>query len=279
MFNLIMAILSSASTSILMRASETHIRGKTAMLSANYIACTILAALYAGGTALFPVAENGFSFALRLGGFNGILYLVSFMLLQWNVSHNGVVIASTFMKLGVMVPIAVAVIFYGEQPGMAQLIGYAGALCAIAMIHFDGESEKATRRLPLLLLPLTAGSGSAMSKVFERAAFPALGNHFLFYTFASALILCLLLVAKKGERIGSKELLFGLLVGVPNYFSSLFMLRSLTTIPAVIAYPIYSVGGIVVASMAGVLFFRERLSRRRWIALGIIMVSIVLLNL
>lgn len=279
MFNLIMAILSSASTSIFMRVSEKHIRGKIAMLAVNYIVCSTVAALYVGDAGLFPASQEGFPFALGLGGFNGILYLVSFVLLQWNVSHNGVVIASTFMKLGVMVPITVAVLFYGEQPGIPQLIGYAGALCAIAMIHFDGESSSAHSRLPLLLLPLLAGGGSAMSKVFERAMLPALEPHFLFYTFAAALILCLALVVKNGERIGSRELLFGILVGVPNFFSARFMLRCLNSIPAVIAFPIYSVGGIVVASLAGVLFFRERLSRRRWAALAIIMCSIVLLNL
>ena len=120
---------------------------------------------------------------------------------------------------------------------------------------------------------------AAMSKVFERAMLPALEPHFLFYTFAFALVLCLALVVKNGERIGSRELLFGILVGVPNFFSARFMLRCLNSIPAVIAFPIYSVGGIVVASLAGVLFFRERLSRRRWTALAIIMCSIVLLNL
>ena len=279
MFNLIMAILSSASTGILMRVSEKHIKGKISMLSVNYMVCSALAALYVGSAGLFPTAEDGFSFVLSLGGINGILYLVSFILLQWNVTHNGVVIAATFQKLGVMVPIAVAVIFYGEQPGIPQLIGYVGALSAIAMIHFDGEGGGARSRLPLLLLPLLGGTASALSKVSERASLPALEDHFLFYTFASALILSLALIAKKGEHIGKKELLFGILVGVPNYFSASFMLRCLTSIPAVIAFPIYSVGGIVVASVAGVVFFRERLSRRRWAALAIILCSIVLLNL
>ena len=279
MFDLIMAILTSASTGILMRVSEKYIKGKISMLSVNYMICSALAALYVGAAGLFPAAEKGFSFVLSLGGINGILYLVSFVLLQWNVTHNGVVIASTFQKLGVMVPIAAAVIFYGEQPGIPQLIGYVGALGAIAMIHFDGESGKAHSRLPLLLLPLTGGTASALSKVIERASLPALEDHFLFYTFATALVLSLALVAKKGEHIGKKELLFGILVGVPNYFSASFMLRCLTAIPAVIAFPIYSVGGIMVASVAGVVFFRERLSRRRWTALAIIMCSIVLLHL
>lgn len=279
MFDLIIAILSSASTGILMRVSERRIRAKTGMLSVNYLVCAVLAALYIGSAELLPAAQAGFSFALALGAVNGILYLVSFILLQWNVAHNGVVIASTFQKLGVMVPIAVAVLCYGEQPGLPQMIGYAGALGAIALIHFDGQDGKVSRTLPLILLAVIGGAASALSKVFERSAYPALEDHFLFYTFLSALVLSLFVVAKRHERIGIAEILFGIVVGVPNFYSASFMLRSLNALPAVIVFPIYSVGGIVVSSIAGVLFFRERLSRRRKIALAIIIFSIVLLNL
>jgi len=42
---------------------------------------------------------------------------------------------------------------------------------------------------------------------------------------------------------------------------------------------VYSVAGILIVTMAGVLLFRERLQKRQWIALGIILLSLVLLNI
>ena len=65
---------------------------------------------------------------------------------------------------------------------------------------------------------------------------------------------------------------------IPYYFSAKFLLRALEDVAAVIAYPTYSVGTILVVSLVGVLAFRERLSRRQWFAIGIILIALILLN-
>ena len=57
----------------------------------------------------------------------------------------------------------------------------------------------------------------------------------------------------------------------------LFLL-SLGRIPAVIVYPVISVGTIILVSLAGYLFFGESLSRRKLLAMGIILLALVLLN-
>ena len=57
------------------------------------------------------------------------------------------------------------------------------------------------------------------------------------------------------------------------------MLAALTDIPAVVAYPTFSVSTILLVTLAGTLFFREKLNKNQWIALGIILVALTLLNL
>lgn len=279
MLYLLLAILCSASIAVMMRFSGKFVKGDANLLAVNYIVCCFLAALYAGPADLLPQSE-GLPFTLGLGLINGILYLSGFVLLQKNVSVNGVVLSSTFQRLGVLVPIALSVVLYGEMPGPSQLVGYALALVAIALIHFDGSDENGGKQKALLLvLLLCGGICDAFSKVFEQAGYPELESHFLFYTFFVALLLCLSLMLKRKQKIGKMEILFGLLVGVPNYFSARFLLRSLSYVPAVIAYPTYSVGGIVAVSAAGLLLFHETLSKRRRIAIAIVLVAIALLNL
>ena len=95
----------------------------------------------------------------------------------------------------------------------------------------------------------------------------------------TALLLCIGLIIKKKQRFGPAELFFGLLVGIPNYFSSRFLLLSLDSVPAVVVFPTFSVGTIVAVSCAGVLLFREKLTRCRAVALGVILFSLILLNL
>jgi len=126
---------------------------------------------------------------------------------------------------------------------------------------------------------LAGGGGDAMSKVFEQMGNPTLSEQFLFYTFAAALILCAALAVYKKERPGLRDLFFGLLVGIPNYFSARFLLKALGHLPAVIVYPTYSVATIVTVTLAGLVFFRERLGKRQKIAIAIILAALVLLNI
>ena len=82
----------------------------------------------------------------------------------------------------------------------------------------------------------------------------------------------------KKKRITGADLLFGLLIGIPNYFSARFLLLALGQIPAVVTYPVYSVATIVLISLAGFLAFHEKLSRQKILALLLILLSLVLLN-
>ncbi len=277
MLYLILAIASSALVSIIMRLSDRKVTGNIAMLTVNYLMCFLVSAGYAGFD-LFPSSE-GLPSALLMGSVNGLLYLGGFVLLQINVRRNGVVLSSTFMKLGLLVSIAVSVIFFHEVPDLLQVIGFCLAVAAIILINFRKESGgEAGFKAGLILMLLAGGMGDAMAKIFEELGDPALESQFLIYTFLVALILCTALMLSKKQKPGKWEILFGLLIGVPNFFSAKFLLGALEHISAVIVYPVYSVATILVVSLTGVLAFRERLEKRQWIGMGLILVALVLLN-
>lgn len=274
MLNLLLAILSSALVSIIMRLSTDRVRNSAAMLMVNYILCAALAWTETG-----PAAA-GMSLALGLGLFNGVLYLAGFVLLQHNVKVNGVVLSSTFIKLGLLVSMAVSVALFGERPGALQWLGFFLAVAAIVLMNFRPGEGKPGSGMLLLLLLLAGGGGDAMSKVFEQLGDPALSGYFLFFTFAGAFVLCgLWILLGKTGRPGKWEVLFGLLIGIPNFFSAKFLLGALGELSAVIVYPVYSVATILTVTLAGVLLFREKLEKRRWTALGMILLALVLLNL
>ena len=278
MLYLLLAIVSSAMISIFMRLSERHISNNLTMLAANYLACTILSALYGGGGKLFSVTE-GFGDMVLLGVVSGVLFLASFVIYNRNVSINGVVMSATFMKLGVLVPTAMSVFLFREVPKSGQIIGYVLALAAIALIHFDNGKAKVNKKWLLLSLLLCGGLTDGMAKVFEQMGHPALKDLYLFFNFLVALVLCVLLVLVKKQRFALPELGLGLLLGIPNYFSSRFLLLSLQEIPAMIAYPTYSVGTIVFVTVVGMVFFREAISRKKGLALALIAAALILLNI
>ncbi len=122
-----------------------------------------------------------------------------------------------------------------------------------------------------------------MSKVFEQLGKAEESTQFFFWLFLTALLLTVLLALREGRRAKTrllwKELAAGAAVGIPNYFSSYLLLRALQKLPAFLAYPVYSTGTILLVLLAGALLFRERLTRRQALGVGLILGALALLNL
>ena len=279
MIYLVMAVLSSALVSVIMRLSEQHVRNNISMLSCNYVMCTVLAAFFAGSGNLLPAGTQGFSFSLAAGVVSGMLYLGSFILFQWNVHTNGVILSSVFMKLGVMVPTLMSIFVFHESPKFLQMLGIAVAVAAILFINLEKGSGKAASGSALVFLLLAGGATDATSKVYEELGKAALKNHFLLYTFFCAFLFSVAVCLYRKQGLEKQDIGFGLLIGIPNYFSARFLLLSLADVPAMIAYPTYSVATIVVVALIGAVLFREKLSRQRLASIAAILCALVMLNI
>jgi multidrug transporter EmrE-like cation transporter len=86
------------------------------------------------------------------------------------------------------------------------------------------------------------------------------------------------MLAKK-QKIGRMEILFGALLAIPNYYSARFLLKAVGQVPAVVAYPTYSVGTIIATSIVGICLFHETINRRQKVALVGILIALVCLNI
>lgn len=278
MLFLLIAILGSSMVSIVMRLSSDKVSANLSMLAVNYLFCSLFGALYARFQLWVPEVP-GFSLTTGLGLINGVLYLAGLVLLQRGVKKNGVVLASIFMKLGLLVPIVLSLVLFHEIPTQLQIVGFCLAIGAIILINRRTDSAEGKFGMGLIVLLLAGGSCDAMSKIFEVFGPAALSEQFLFYTFLMAFILSVALVIRGKERPGLQEVIFGLLIGIPNFFAAKFLLMALTKLPAVVVYPSFSVGTLLTVTLTGVAMFKERLGKYQWVALGTIVVALILLNI
>lgn len=278
MISLILAICSSAMVAIMMRVAQPRVNFPTGLLAANYIVCSLMS-LILSWPELPGLSLDALGFPAGLGVINGLMYLGSFVLMQWNTRHNGVVLSSVFMKLGILVPTVLSVVWFREMPTGLQITGFVLAIAAIVLLNYQRGVKLSPSSWALILMLLVGGMGDGMSKIYEVYGDPGFKNLFLFFTFLAALLLCLGLMVSRGERLGAKELTYGALLGIPNFLSSLFLLRSLATVPAVIAFPTFSVSVILVVALAGMLVFHERLYRRQIIGGILICGALAMLNL
>ena len=274
---LLLAIASSALISIIMRASATRVNAKMSMLAANYLVCALLGACYAGFDLIVPRA--GFGTTVWLGILSGVLYLLGFVAFQANTRSHGIVLTSVFSKLGLLVPMVVSLVLFREVPSISQWVGFCIAIAAIVLVNWQKGGAAKGFGISLLVMLLFNGGADTMSKVYEVYGDAALSEQFLFYTFAVALVLCVALVLGKGEKPGVRDILFGAAIGIPNFFSSKFLLLALTRLPAVVVFPSFSIATMLIVTLSGILVFREKLRQTQWVALSMIIAALFLLNM
>lgn len=278
MISLCFAVVSSSLVSIVMRLSSGRVKHNLGMLTMNYIVCALLAGLFGGFSGAFDLGNPQIGTTLAMGSVNGVLYLAGFMLMQMNIRKNGVVLSSIFQKLGLLVTLVISVVFYREIPDLMQGSGFVLAIFAIVLMNYQKRAEKVGSGAGLIAMLLCCGMADAMSKIFTESGIAKLEGQFLFYTFAVAMLLCFVCMTVKGQTIRMQEAVFGTMIAIPNFFASKFLLGALEGLSAVIVYPVFSVGSILVVTLTGVLLFRERLNKRQWAGIAAILVALVLLN-
>lgn len=278
MIYLILTIIGASMFTFILRLSRGRISGKYAMYAADYFLCLILSGYYMGYGNIYPAVDRN-DITLGLGIINGFLYLLSLFSYQYCIQKNGVVLPIIFSKLGVMIPLLTSILLFHETPTLLQIIGAILAVVFMVLINYEKGHAKSPFNVSLLLLFLIDGTSAAMAKVFGEVGNSALSAHFLFYTFVVAFALSLGLAIYKKEHFGLNEIGFGFGVGSATFFVSRFMLKALETVPAVIAYPTRAVGTLILVTMIGVVFFKERLKKQQWIAMAGIIAALTLLNI
>ena len=281
MFALFMRIASSTAITLIMRFSDKKTSNNMAMFMANYAVCSCLSYYYmtGAGTQVFQNAE-GIGFTIGIGLISGIWYLAAFLFMQWNMRENGVVLSSTFNRLGVLVPTIMAMVVFKESPKMIQIIGIVIALVAIVLMQFEkGSDQGGNKKIWLVVMLLSSGFCDSLTNVYDKLGNPILKDNYLLYTFFVALLCATALTIREKNKISKWDLFFGFIIGVPNYYSSRFMFEALKTVPAVIAYPVSSVGTILAISVGSVILFKEKVSNQKKFALVLVMAAMALLNM
>lgn len=283
MLYLVLAVVSSVLISVLMRVSEKSVKNPMLLFVANYFVCILISIAYMGQITVDLHAPK-IGTALVLGICSGVLYLLGFVFLQYNIRKNGVVLSSTFMRLGVLVPTAMAVLVFHEKPNVTQLLGFLVAVAAILVMNLkmgEAKGQKVPGIVWLIILLLTGGFTDSLANVYDKAGNPDLKNQYLLFIFFVAFVCSVIgaLLRGKKQKPNYRDFVWGFLIGIPNYFSARFLLLSLGQLPAILVYPAFNVATILVVTLVGVIGFKEKLEKNKVIALGMILLALVLLNI
>lgn len=232
-----------------------------------------------GGT-FSPAGSAGW--ALVTGLPSGILYFLGFIYLQKAVRESGVSLAGSFSKMGILIPMVLAIFLWNELPSAMQWAGILLALISILLANIDLSHLSgitAGFQPVLLILFLTTGLAEFSNKVYQRYGVLEMKSLFLFFIFSTALLISGWKMFNQKKMLRLSHVLTGIAVGIPNYFASFFLILSLSRLKTAVVFPVYSAATIVLLSLAGWLFFNEKLKVRERIAVALTVTALVLVNI
>jgi drug/metabolite transporter (DMT)-like permease len=217
--------------------------------------------------------------AVVVGLILGVTFCLAFVQYQKSIKNNGISLSNTFLKLSVLVPMIISLVLWKEFPTNFQWIGIILSFSAIIIsnVSFKKDTIKDIR-LNLILLLIYGGFAEFSTKLFQKYALIEFKNLLLLSIFTSALITSLLVVVISKKRFGKKEIAAGILVGIPNLFTSYFMVLAFSKLNTSTAVMLNSSGTIVLVLLYGKFFFKEKLKKKEKIAVFLTILAMLAIN-
>ena len=224
----------------------------------------------------------------------GFLFISLFLIMGKSSQINGIGITSVVVKMSLVIPVVSAIILYKEQLNTIKAIGIVGAIIGVLLITYKKNNQKVETKktTPLLLIILFIGSGmlDALLNYVEKTQLnhlsAALFSAFGFgVAFAIGILIMFVRKLKSKNKLSSpnkiliKNILGGLVLGVPNFFSIYFLLMAINhPLDDSITYALNNVGIVLLSTLIGILFFKESTTKRKIIGTLIALTSIFLLT-
>jgi len=222
-----------------------------------------------------------FYYAVALGA----LFIIVFNLMALTTQRSGLSVVSVATKMSLIIPIIFGLLYYKEHLGLLKFIGILFALIAVYLASAK-ESTGVSVGKNALALPLLVFLGSGMidtSIKFLEDAFVAENDVPLFSAtiFGAAAIIGLLIllisIIRGDFKFEFKNIIAGIALGIPNYFSIYFLVKTLRSglLDSSGIFTINNVLIVIVSTVLGILLFKEKLSRKNWLGIDLALFSLL----
>ena len=283
MIYLLLSVFFSTSLFVIFKYFDIYKIDTLKAIVVNYIVAFILGFVLAEESITFAnIPDQPWFFgALVLG----LLFVSIFFVMALTAQRNGVSVVSVAGKMSVVIPIIFGVILYNESLSTIKIIGIILAIVAVYLASVKNNLEKHKKAGLLLPVILFLGSGAIDTTLkYVEINFVSENEVSIFsgslFGFAGVfgLIFLLFKTIQKREVFGVKNLIAGIVLGIPNYYSIVFLIKALQTkgIESSTLFTINNVGIVVVSTLVGLLIFKESFSLKNKIGIALAVIGIVL---
>lgn len=294
MIYLALSILFSVLLLINFRLFPKYDINTTQAISLNYIICflTGLILMPKGQAFTLDLTQNWTWYCLLLG----VGFIITFLLSGLATQRMGMTATSLANNVSLVLPVLASLFLFNNEMKF-DAVNYLGLGCAfVALILVSIKSETAASAS---VQSVGVNGGLLIIGVFLMYGITNTAINFLNLNYipnpdltipvtlvmvlgAVVAGLCLFVYTlwKENKRPNRQTLIASVTLGIPNFLSFFLLILALTAFgnSGAFVYPIYNVGVILVSSLTGILFFKEKLSPLNYTGLGIAFLAIILIS-
>ena len=207
----------------------------------------------------------------------GIFFIVMFNIMAITTQKLGISISSMASKMSLIIPVIGAVIFQNASIGVYKILGI---MIAIISVYLTFKKSGQTAK-PTLAIILFLGAGildmwlDSIRNNFLSSTVDF--NLFIVTVFFIAFSVGLIKVIWDRKRIIKRNIVAGIVLGVPNYFSIYFVLLALKNLGGIYVFPILNIGVVLLSTIISWLFYQEQMSKINWMGIVLACLSILII--
>jgi drug/metabolite transporter (DMT)-like permease len=277
-------IACSASLFLIFRGFEKFKVHTFQAIVVNYFVCVGTGMLFLGDLRLFQqigTHTQWLPLAVLLGG----LFISTFYLMGYTAQKISVSASSTASKISLIVPVLFSLWIFKTSSKIFDFVNYFGILLVLIAIGLTSVKTQKTDKtnknelinasntsIWLLLLPfavfamsgaidtlISYTSQNLLKSAWETVVFPI-----MLFGVAGGLgsIILAIMFFRKTTKFELKNLIAGVVLGIPNYFSVYFLLKSLSEFDnnGAVLFPIFNISVILLSTVLAIIFFKEKLN-------------------
>ena len=247
-------------------------------ITVNYITASILANLiYNKDISLVELISSSWIYP-TIG--LGIFFVIMFNIMAKTTQKLGVSIAAMSSKMSLIIPVLLSYFIYPDSNITSlQFLGIILALVAV-YCTFKKKQKYSYPLYIAIVLFFGAGMLDASINYIETIFLNQKEdeyNKFIITIFSVAFITGIVKMIFDKNEINLKSILSGILLGVPNYFSIYFVLKSLEELGGIVVFPVLNIGVVLLSSIISFIYYKEQMSLLNWAGISISCISIILI--
>ncbi|OWY22342.1 hypothetical protein C7N43_21945 [Sphingobacteriales bacterium UPWRP_1] len=280
---LLLSVFCSTLLFVLFKIYGNHRVNTLQAIVVNYFTCVFMGIATAGAN-LLPAGVNYTSWlliALALGA----IFMLGFQLIAYTIQQNGITVATVAAKTTLVLPVTAAFFLYADTFTLPKLLGILLAVAAVVLTSVKQNEQAKLLQHRELILPLgvfiLGGIGEILLN-YAQKRYLSDDQHHLFttVTFGTAGVVGLIFVIYQRKTLQAKNVLAGILLGIPNYFSIYFLLRALSTTgwQSSVVFPVNNMSIVALSGLLALVLFKETLSHLNLLGIGMAFCAILLMT-